>query len=196
MDFKILYTNTTQDDMNMINIIDETTRQIKTLINHDLFFDSRTARNVKSNIKKVMKFWINVEIGQRKEKVLNDSFQSFYSNLLKLIIKKRKFKYLYQGTVYRYLGNFPYSNNLLDKVEYNDTYVSWSKNENVIKCIECKLCEPYIKLTAVIRNDNYGLDLEKFGIYKNNEQEVVFPTIKDTIKKIECLACEEDKDEY
>ena len=196
MDFKILYTNTQQSDKNMIDIIDNTTQQIKTLIDHDLFFDSIRTSNVKSNIKKVMSFWINLEIGQKKEKVLNDSFQSFYSNLLKLIIKKRKFKYIYQGTIYRYLGNFPNSDNLLNKVEYNNIYASWSKNKNVIKCLDYKLCEPYIKLTAVIRNDNYGLDLEKFGVYKNNEQEVVFPTIKDTIKKIECLACEEDKDEY
>ncbi len=196
MDFKILYTNTQQNDMNMVDIIDKTTQQISTLIDHDLFFDSIRTSNVKSNIKKVMSFWINLEIGQKKEKVLNDSFQSFYSNLLKLIIKKRKFKYLYQGTIYRYLGNFPNSDNLLNKVEYNNIYASWSKNKNVIKCLDYKLHAPYIKLTAVICNDNYGIDLEKFGIYKNNEQEVVFPTIKDTIKKIECLACEEDKDEY
>ena len=180
----------------MIDIIDNTTQQIKTLIDHDLFFDSRKAHNVKFNIKNVMRYWINLEIGQKKEKVLNDSFQSFYSNLLKLIIRKRKFKYLYQGTIYRYLGNFPNSDNLLNKVEYNNIYASWSKNKNVIKCLDYKLYAPYIKLTAVIRNDNYGIDLEKFGIYKNNEQEVVFPTIKDTIKKIECLVCEEDKDEY
>lgn len=196
MDFKILYTTTIQNNMNMIDIIDNTTQQIKTLIDHDLFFDSRKAHNVKFNIKNVMRYWINLEIGQKKEKVLDDSFQSFYSNLLKLIIKKQKFKYLYQGTIYRYLGNFPNSDNLLDKVEYNNIYASWSKSKNVIKCLDYKLYEPYIKLTAVIRNDNYGIDLEKFGIYKNNEQEVVFPTIKDTIKKIECLAYKEYKDEY
>lgn len=196
MNFEILYKNTMQDDKNMIDIIQKTTQQIKALIDHDLFFDSIRTSNVKSNIKRVMSFWINLEIGQKKEKVLNDSFQSFYSNLLKLIIKKRKFKYLYQGTIYRYLGNFPNSDNLLNKVEYNNIYASWSKNKNVIKCLDYKLHAPYIKLTAVICNDNYGIDLEKFGIYKNNEQEVVFSTIKDTIKKIECLACEEDKDEY
>lgn len=82
MDFKILYTNTQQNDMNMVDIIDKTTQQISTLIDHDLFFDSIRTSNVKSNIKKVMSFWINLEIGQKKEKVLNDSFQSFYSNLL------------------------------------------------------------------------------------------------------------------
>lgn len=187
MNFEILYTNTMQDDISMIDIINKTTQQINTLINNDLFFDSKGTRNVKSNIKKVMYYWVNAESGSKKSQILIECFQSFYNSLFYLLIKKRKYKYLYQGTVYRYLGNFSDSENLEDKIEYNDIFVPWSKNKNVIKCLEYKLHAPYIKLTTKINGNNFGIDLKKFGIQKNEEREVVYPTKRENIIDVQII---------
>ena len=68
------------------------------------------------------------------------------------------------------------------KVEYNNIWVSWSKESNN-SYFEIKLHGRYLKLYAVIENEKYGIDLESLGASRSNEREVVFPTIKETINK-------------
>lgn len=86
-------------------------------------------------------------------------------------------QYLYQGKVYRYLGykNEPETKKYIIP-EYNNIYVSWSKEKQESGYFKEKLKEPITRLEYEIIGDEYGIDLEKMDLSKGNEREVVFPT--------------------
>lgn len=154
--------------------------------------------NLFDDIIDITYFWTgNFYVGYRKEKVIETVFQNFYNSLYELLINFKNttyshmiqeecdaaLKYLYQGKIYRYIG---YGNSQDCekplKIEYDNIWVSWSKEPNN-SYFETKLYGKCIKLYATIENEKYGIDLESLGSSRNNEREVVFPTIKETINK-------------
>lgn len=118
---------------------------------------------------------------------------------------ERSSKILYRGIVYRYLGHQlgDIPDNSIVEPNYNDIYVSWSKNPKDTH-IESKLRDPMTWIAAEIKEPYYGIDLVGLAeaiselvevehrIAIKDEREVVFPTIKECITEIKYI---ERKDE-
>lgn len=144
----------------------------------------------------ICKFWVgNTYIGQPKADDVKKAFQSFFEELMALLLNMKKSnkeyertiadKLLYRGKVYRYLGNASPSDNVVDPV-FDGIYVSWSKNpEN--SYITNKLYGTITRLSCEISEPLYGIDLDNLGSSRANEHEVVFPTIEKCITEIEYI---------
>ena len=92
---------------------------------------------------------------------------------------------LYRCPVYRYLGH----DYITDKVvvpDYDGIYVSWNKEEENAYLLS-KLHGPVTKMTCVIAEPLYGIDLEILECCRGTEREVVFPTIEEYIIEINYL---------
>lgn len=149
-----------------------------------------------SNIAEVISNWTQYTyVGKRKNKKLQDAYQSFYGNLFNFLLF---FQYnscdfyselakesLYQGKLYRYIGHGSSIDDIYAKIqpEYDDIYVSWSKN-NRNKHLEEKLHGTITVVTCDVQDNYWGIDLKPLGHVCEGEDEVVFPTIKETIKDI------------
>lgn len=148
------------------------------------------------NITEVLSNWTgNQSIGYDKEPVLKKAFQQFFKSLYAFILacsiskkhKLRKFANtaIYQGPLYRYLGNGDHENRNNKVIpEYNDIWVSWSKNKENSN-IESKLYGIMTRLTCHTSQTLYGIDLAAFGCSKVNEEEVIYPTIASQVENIE-----------
>lgn len=137
-------------------------------------------------------------IGERKEKNMENLFQNFFETLMSMLLSikdtnSKTFKcekrfanaVLYRGKIYRYLGNDEPSNKII-KPEYNNIYVSWSKErENTY--FESKLYGVMTRLYCDIKEPYFGIDLDKLGISRPGEKEVVFPTLKECVTNIEYI---------
>ena len=66
---------------------------------------------------------------------------------------------VYNGVLYRYLGSGSSCNKECVAIEYNDIYVSWSKNEQN-DYIESKLYGPLLWIKAQTSPFDYAIDLE------------------------------------
>jgi len=155
-------------------------------------------------------------IGDPKTKKTKSAFQRFFSAFHCMIcnIQDNSERYsrdeleyvkriVFHGTVYRYLGSADPYNKTVIKPDYNDIYVSWSK-EPESSYIESKLYGPMTWLSADIQKPFFGIDLEgvekaflalsgkKCMISRGTEREVVFPTIKDCITEVKYIEDEED----
>lgn len=144
-------------------------------------------------IKYVLKYWTGqTNVGVEKSSDLKMAYQRFFDEFMKMLLlfksrtdskwyeKAAAKKYLYQGTVYRYLGNHNKSIKNLISVNYDEIFVSWNKDK-VNSYIISKLKGKKLLLTCEIYENNYGIDLEELGVSVGSEREVVFPTIKETI---------------
>lgn len=149
------------------------------------------------NITNVLNNWTgNTYVGQKKNKTIEKAFQSFFLELHSLLLKLNEIKEpeiqsfvkkaLYQGTLYRYLGYGYAKGDTKKKIEpvYNTIFVSWSKN-SYNSYIESKLYGTLTLLSCNVSGNYYGIDLTAFGISRGDEEEVVFPTIEETIVGIE-----------
>lgn len=153
----------------------------------------------------------NTYVGIRKEEKEQKIYQDFFEQVCFLIdtLENNKENNIsleneflhsikYNGKIYRYLGyGNPKDKNRNKHVvpQYNNIYVSWSKNENN-SYLDTKLYGKKTKIKAYINNNAYGLDLEEFQNFINNkfehqlliskgqEREVVFPTLEEYIKEI------------
>lgn len=152
----------------------------------------------------------NTYIGEPKNKEVEQAFQNFFSAIKNLIIffdsiapqLSRKEKCFvtsikYSDIIYRYLGHNTPSDNAPIEIKYNNIFVSWSKNK-ASPYFESKLYGDIKRLYCKIPNNDFGIDLERLQRYfnelkvpcsflKNTEQEVIYPTIKETIYFIEDL---------
>lgn len=159
------------------------------------------------NIRLVINQWAShTSVGIRKNPKLQKAFQSFYEHLYKFLLLMNDIEEsgyhdlakasLYQGKLYRYIGSGSSLNRAVEKIEpeYNDIYVSWSKKHNNIY-FEQKLYGIITRLTCNVDSPNYGIDLTPFGVACDGEDEVVFPTIKDTLEEIEYIDRESRKSE-
>ena len=180
----------------IVKAVDEATNNIS--VYYDSTDNSANAlENIYEDIREVCNFWTGkTYVGDRKDDEIVQVFQNFFETLMKLLLKMKDSKknceskfakaILYQGKVYRYLG-YCSSRNIKKKPiqpKYNEIYVSWSK-EPTNSYIESKLYGKITWLEAEIKPPYFGIDLEKMGVSKGNEREVVFPTLKGCVTKIE-----------
>lgn len=147
-------------------------------------------------------FWTgNTYIGCAKESVVKNAFQSFFEELMNLLLVMKSSnkdyeatfadKLLYRGKVYRYLGNASPSDDIVKPV-FDGVYVSWDKEpENWY--IASKLYGTITWLSCEISAPFYGIDLDNLGCLRANEHEVVFPTIEKCITEIKYIS-EENND--
>ena len=66
--------------------------------------------------------------------------------------------------------------------------VSWNKEEENAYLLS-KLYGPVTKMTCVITEPLYGIDLEILKCCRGTEREVIFPTIEKYITEIDYLGC-------
>ncbi len=146
-------------------------------------------------------------VGAPKEKDLQNAFQNFFVEIFALAqdiensvhSTRMQMKFLecarYQGDLYRYIGSdSPFEQ--CKRVEYNEIYVSWSKAKGNSYVLS-KLYNPIYLLSAKLSGEFYGFDIELFDkiynrhfhkhlmIARGTEREVVFPTVKNAIVKIQ-----------
>ena len=150
-------------------------------------------------------------VGQRKDSETEEMYQKFWLSVKNFIdmlstskIKQSKIEkaflqsIIYRGEVYRYLGYPSPNQRKAIEPKYKDVYVSWSKNKGNTYLLT-KLYGNRTLLSCIINAPYYGMDLESFNrfynsnsrkkkyIAKGDEKEVVFPTKKDSIYKIEII---------
>lgn len=180
------------DTNGICNGLDIATKQIKKCIDDEHMDDL-----CDQYICAVCNFWTgNTYVGIKKDQIIQNAFQTFFKELMKLLLtlknslsstqqdKNIANELLYQGEVYRYLGHGDSckSNENLE-LQYNDLYVSWSKNAQN-NYIESKLYGKFLWIHGIIQNSYYGINLEAIGVSRGTEAEVVFPTIKECIKEV------------
>ena len=180
----------------IVKAVNEATNNIS--VYYDSADNSANAlKKLNEDIREVCNFWTGkTYVGDRKDDEIVQVFQNFFETLMKLLLKMKDSKKnyeakfanarLYQGKVYRYLG-YGNSQDITDKAirpEYNEIYVSWSK-EPQNDYIESKLYRKITWLEAEIKSPYFGIDLEEMGTSKEREREVVFPTLKDFVTRVE-----------
>ena len=186
------------NDVEIVSEIYKVSEQIKNYTNfiRRNYVDIEKLNRLNKKVIDILDYWTGrTYVGIKKDKKLEESFQvffvSFYDFLLACkdskieLYKELAEQVLYRGILYRRLGYPSDSRNTSFVIpEYNEIFVSWSKNcdntyfypkyNSYVTIMTCNVDEPY-----------YGIDLEPFGVVKGNEQEVVFPTIDNTIINIE-----------
>ena len=191
--------NSMSDDVQEIsNIIIAVSKQIEYIISKygENCKTSYIERNIlRHNIKEILFFWTGDNlIGCEKEPPLQNAFQQFFNSLYTFLLNDiiiRDFRNLipannalYKGILYRYLGhNSPIDMNKRIEPVFDSKWVSWSKNKEN-SYIENKLYGTITRIQCYT-GERFGIDLTAFGILKNNEDEVVYPTIMELIDNIE-----------
>ena len=154
------------------------------------------------DIGEVCRFWTgSTYVGIPKDEKIKKAFQLFFEELMELLLdmKDSKMEFekrvatamLYRGTVYRYLGH----NYLTDEVVapvYDNIYVSWNKEEGNAYILS-KLHGPVTKMTCIIAEPLYGIDLGILECCKGIECEVVFPTVEECVDEIKYLGSKNKK---
>lgn len=156
-----------------------------------------------NNIQNCLFFWTgHTFVGHKKGQQLSDAFQDFFNSLYSLLIECKKStnkewrdianEVLYEGKLYRVLGYDSSQDNIetIINPEYNNIWVSWSKKElRENHYFNSKLygCKTYLTCDTRKSNNIYGIDLTYFCVTTPNEEEVVFPTIKETIINVEYI---------
>lgn len=179
----------------------------------DDVFDKKSFDIFYSNIMEVMRFWVSrFHVGYEKTAEQQRIFQQFFESFIKFLktlyltdddftyVKQQYKDVLYQGRIYRIVR--------LEKnqtVRYDEKFVSWSKNKDIpTSYMQSKLCQKcycshFVKLTADVFGNYYGIDLTKFdGTYDyspalEDEQEVVFFTCKKLLVSIDNIDSDGNK---
>ena len=148
------------------------------------------------DLRAVCCFWTGkTYIGSPKAEPIKMAFQSFFEELVQLLLfmkdsgmlfeERVANAMLYRGNVYRYLGkNYPSDEVVVPC--YDGVYVSWSKQDGNCYLLS-KLYGPVTKITCEIAEPLYGIDLDILECTRGNEQEVVFPTVEQCITEIKYL---------
>lgn len=179
----------------VIKGISEATENIQAYIDATEHFPNMLAE-LGEDISDVCRFWTgSTYVGSVKKEEIKNAFQSFFEKLMELLLNMNESKVdfenrvanamLYRGPVYRYLGH----DYITDKVvvpDYDGIYVSWNKEEENAYLLS-KLHGPVTKMTCVIAEPLYGIDLEILECCRGTEREVVFPTIEECITEINYL---------
>jgi len=155
--------------------------------------------HIVDEIKEVCGLWCgSTYVGQRKSKNIENAFQCFFNQFMIFLIFCKSSRYLfkrnfakqvlYQGKIHRYLGygDLQAVKPFAIKPEYNEIYVSWSK-EPQNSYIEGKLYGKITWIEAEIKSSYFGIDLESMGISRGKEREVVFPTVKECVREIKVI---------
>ena len=145
------------------------------------------------DLTEVCSFWTgSTYVGSQKAEPIKMAFQSFFEELMQLLLfmkdsgltfeERVANAMLYGGTVYRYLGK-SYPSDEVVLPYYDGIYVSWSKEAGNSYLLS-KLYGPVTEIICEIAEPMYGIDLDILECTRGNEQEVVFPTIEQSIVKI------------
>ena len=131
-------------------------------------------------------------MGSPKAEPIKMAFQAFFEEFMQLLLfmkdsglpfeERVADAMLYRGTVYRYLGK-SYPSDEVVLPYYDGIYVSWSKEAGNSYLLS-KLYGPVTEIICEIAEPMYGIDLDILECTRGNEQEVVFPTIEQSIVKI------------
>ena len=146
-----------------------------------------------NDLRAICCFWTGkTYIGSQKTDPIKMAFQTFFEEFMQLLLfmKDSELTFeervanamLYRGTVYRYLGK-SYSSDEVVVPYYDGIYVSWSKEAGNSYLLS-KLYGPVTEIICEIAEPMYGIDLDILECTRGNEQEVVFPTIEQSIVKI------------
>ena len=196
-----MWDNEIEKVANEINRVSSQIKSVqKKLPTNDIIYGDDNFNIFRDNVYQTLDYWTgHTYIGHKKCKLIRKAFQVFFEALYDFLLfcqrednsflhllKKLADDALYQGTIYRYLGHCSDDPDTESKVEpkYNSIYVSWSKKPNN-HYIQSKLYGTKTLMTCVISEPYYGIDLEAFGVVRGDEEEVVFPTLQETIKSIE-----------
>ena len=150
-------------------------------------------------------------VGERKSREAEKKYQDFFLGLNRLLcfFKENRFRRtrretqllnhtVFTGDVFRYLGSSDYRNKSIIEPEYNDIYVSWSK-EKENSYLESKLYGPITRLYGRITEPHFGIDISGFTsffykyydkdvlIARGTECEIVYPTLEASIYRIEYI---------
>lgn len=173
-------------------------------------FDRELFEDMICHIMAVLSKWTGETwVGHKKDKRTETVFQNFFETFVNLIEYINFFEKMmsdtekefanmtvYNGVLYRYLGSCSPGNKECVEIEYNDIYVSWSKND-LNDYIESKLYGPQLWIKAQTAPFDFAIDLEgvdKFyqkitgenkGVVRGNEREVVYPTKRECILEME-----------
>ena len=153
------------------------------------------------DIGEIRSFWTgHTYIGCPKNEAVKIAFQSFFEELMRLLLDMKNSrksyetrvasKCLYRGKVYRYLGN-DHPTDAVVRPIYDSIYVSWSK-EPKNDYLLSKLYGTITWMSCEINAPFYGIDLDALGCSRANEHEVVFPTIEECITEIKYISEETD----
>ncbi len=168
----------------------------------------------------VMLKWVGETwVGCKKEREVENQYQKFWEMINRFICFLQMMKYdisemekafldsiIYNGFIYRYLGvsSSAYRDKKTEPY-FSPIYVSWSK-EKENSYFKAKLYGSITRLHCNIKSPYFGMDIEGFDAFyesyinkginlaRGHEREVVFPTIKNQIYKIEYLEYKEDMD--
>lgn len=149
---------------------------------------------LEENIGVVISWWTgDMCVGKRKDAVLQRAFQEFFERLYKFILVCKNTSYrglqefaqtaLYEGTLYRYLGNSNYENVTIEP-EYDHIWASWSKNKRNPYFVS-KLKGVITHVTCHTGKPRYGIDLDDLGWSRAEEAEVVYPMVEENIDNVE-----------
>lgn len=158
---------------------------------------------LREDISEIFHIWAgSTYIGCPKTEPIKMAFQSFFDELMRLLLdmKESRKNYeqalanalLYRGKVYRYLGS-DHPTDTVVKPVCDSIYVSWSKQPQN-SYIERKLYGTITWVSCDIKAPFYGIDLDEFDCSRGNEHEVIFPTIEECITEIKYFS-EESNDE-
>lgn len=182
---------------------------IYTLQRKEKGYDKALFMDMLCHIMEVLSKWTGQTwVGCKKDKKTENVFQKFFEALYSLIGYIQYFEKImstdeiefaalvtYSGAIYRYLGSSDSANKVCVEIEYNNIYVSWSKNEKN-SYIESKLYGPCLLVQAETSPFDYAIDLEgidifyrkitgkNVGVVKGKEREVVYPTKESCILSI------------
>lgn len=150
-------------------------------------------KELHNDLRAVCCFWTgSTYVGSPKAEPIKMAFQAFFEEFMQLLLfmkdsglpfeERVADAMLYRGTVYRYLGK-SYPSNEVVVPYYDGIYVSWSKKAGNSYLLS-KLYGPVTEIICEIAGPRYGIDLDILECTRGNEQEVVFPTIEQSIVKI------------
>lgn len=151
---------------------------------------------------RAIQWWITYTyVGKEKPDQIKIAFQDFYQSLYQLLLAFKKSEVcvlrqfadeaLYQGVIYRWLGygESCASMETARNIIYDNIYVSWSKKPNIPKSIKDKLYGTITKITCEISGKYFAIDLMAFFNKPiNDEDEIVFPTVKKLVTKTEVIS--------
>ena len=158
------------------------------------------------NITVILNMWVgDLYVGVPKETNIKNAFQLFFQQFYKILLKgkyssnekmkKLANKCLYKGVLYRYIGYCGVDGIDKPPIEpiYNDIWVSWSKQD--VRNLPYLHNKFYGTKTLLICNtiERAGIDIAEYnkifdiGRITGKEVEVVYPTLKDTIKSVDYI---------
>lgn len=163
--------------------------------------NKKTKTKLRSLIHTILCYWTSQPyVGIEKPDIWKNKYHLFFMTLHDYLLilrdsgktkeKKLAENALYNGKLYRYLGHSEFSENSMGRNQvvepkYDGIYVSWSKNPNNDYVLN-KLNGPITLLTCDT-GDSFGIDISAFGFLTGNEQEVVFPTLKNHVLSVNYL---------